>query len=230
MVSKIIKTKITEMKYLLLSIGVLWLLSSCSTDPYETDKAKVAKAINTTGNTELLRKIKFEKFEPSSALLVDNLKYSLDTMIVSRKFFLLNNAYPILLKFREENLDFSQSVYSNFSNEVKEDKIALNKAQAVLDSAKEGHFYDDLVIDYISEYRYSLDSIYSGDSIAYSYDVIYIIDDAKTTEVFSFYNDKILDGRYTVNDMLITFHEKAIEHYDRENQKEVDEFLSKYSQ
>ena len=192
------------------SIIVGTLLSSCATDPYEAEKEQVTKVINTLGDTELLRDIKFEKFEPSGAVLVSEVQLKLDSLSQKHKDYLTNELIPKRLERAKEILDFNREMYnisksSIYADAIKFDKERVERNQNKLDSAKQGLF-DNSLLDYYTQVQEEIATlVVSGDSLSYSFDVIYLIEQAKTTKTFTFAKTGVSSGKLTANDIVEVF-------------------------
>lgn len=48
---------------------------------------------------------------------------------------------------------------------------------------------------------------FSGDTITYSFDTIYLIEDTKTTQTYTFTKEGVKSGTYTANDIAVQLKE-----------------------
>ncbi len=171
-------------------------LSACKneykiSEPYKSEKIAVVKAINTTGETELIRKVKLEKFELINVLLTKDMLDTIDSQIEWKR--------QSMIEWAKERIEF---------NKERRDYYYRNAKTPILNNMKDTYLYyakdyDKKVKEYEAEiiryenktddntlikYYENVKKIHLeyGDTTAKVFNVIYLIDNAKTNTKFSF--------------------------------------------
>lgn len=191
-----------------LFIVCLALIVSCSLpDPFVGDKAIIAKAINTVGNSEILRDVEFEKFELDTIILVaDMIRLADSTVEASNDQMLVQT--PTLVNITKEALSLSKEMVEGYNRSIrmKIDDASIRRGLAEAERIVEEQ------TKYLVLYQAQLDSVNRGtwkakwtaiehgkinskklNDIEYSksYHVIYIIGNLKTTQRFTMIKDQV---------------------------------------
>ena len=197
-----------KIKKALIILATILFLNSCMdefkiTKPNKIEKLATIKAINKIGETELIRKVKLEKFEISNVVLTKEMIDTIDSRIEFKRQDMIESIKHSI-EFEKDRRDSNMERAIESENQakrnpsmknyhldtandywryVKKNDQKINKYEAELKSYENGTDENPLIEYYRNVKKIHLEY---GDTTAKVFDVVYLIDDARTTTKFSF--------------------------------------------
>ena len=210
------------MKKALIILSTILFFNSCveefkDTEPNKNEKLASIKAINTEGETEILRKVKLEKFELSNIVLTKDMIDTIDSRIEWKRQSMIEDLKKDIafnIKMRDSNYKIAtgtsykdtKDIYLKFAKDY-DDRAIESEAEL---KSYENKTDENPLIDYYENVK-NIHLEY-GDTTARIFEVVYLIDDARTTTKFSFlgkddstaYNQEI-SKKYLMSKILETW-------------------------
>ena len=182
---------------MIMVVAVAAISTSCTVE-FEADKNSFAKQINTIGDSEMIRDIKFEKFEPSVQITVaqimeaakDNYEAEKQRYITKQISSIQSNIsseYRSITSNKSQydyyKKEYARTKYSYYKGVIKEYKDKIAKSEKAIEEYKSkkanfkiGSVETTSMQVYNEIYVRANDFIIHDDVVAYQYDVTYVVD------------------------------------------------------
>jgi len=181
-----------KMKGIFIILSAIIFLMRCTNDykvaePYKSEKLATIKAINSVDETELIQKVKIEKFELSKVVLTSEMISSLDSIRAN-----MIESYKRQIKaykgYRDDSYKDAREtndhdLKNSYLKSAKDYDSTMQKYEVDMKS-----FESSLENNPLNEYYKNVTNMHLeyGDTTAKIFEVIYYINNARTETNFSF--------------------------------------------